>query len=84
MFLENTAGEKAQYMINKLLEYRYKCSSTIKHRSIIILHRAQEKAKLQADPNKTLGDVTTVNLTIMNGGVQTNVVPDKYVFQMFT
>ena len=26
MFLENTAGEKAQYMINKLLAYRYKCS----------------------------------------------------------
>ena len=40
--------------------------------------RAQEKAKLQADPSKTLGDVTTVNLTIINGGVQTNVVPDKY------
>jgi len=61
MFLENTAGEKAQYMINKLLAYR-----------------AQEKAKLQADPSKTLGDVTTVNLTIINGGVQTNVVPDKF------
>ena len=44
-----------------------------------LLCRAQEKAKLQADPNKTLGDVTTVNLTIINGGVQTNVVPDKYV-----
>ena len=29
MFLENTAGEKAQYMINKLLAYRYKCSSSI-------------------------------------------------------
>ena len=52
--------------------------------SITILHRAQEKAKLQADPNKTLGDVTTVNLTGLNGGVQTNVVPDKYKFQMFT
>jgi len=61
MFLENTAGEKAQYMINKLLAYR-----------------AQEKARLEADPNKTLGDVTTVNLTIINGGVQTNVVPDKF------
>ena len=45
----------------------------------IFLHRAQEKARLEADPNKTLGDVTTVNLTIINGGVQTNVVPDKYV-----
>ena len=41
--------------------------------------RAQEKAKLEADPSKTLGDVNTVNLTIINGGVQTNVVPDKYV-----
>ena len=38
---------------------------------------------MQADPNKTLGDVTTVNLTIINGGVQTNVVPDKYVGQTF-
>ena len=36
---------------------------------------------MQADPSKTLGDVTTVNLTIINGGVQTNVVPDKYVCQ---
>ena len=61
MFLGNTAGEKAQFMINKLLAYRQ-----------------QEKARLEADPTKTLGDVTTVNLTIMEGGVQTNVVPDKY------
>jgi len=61
MFLGNTAGEKAQFMINKLLAYR-----------------AQEKARLEADPTKTLGDVTTVNLTIMEGGVQTNVVPDKF------
>ena len=50
-------------------------------RAPFLLCRAQEKAKLQADPNKTLGDVTTVNLTIINGGVQTNVVPDKYVGQ---
>lgn len=61
MFLENTAGEKAQYMINKMLAYR-----------------GQEKARLQADPNLTLGDVTSVNLTIMKGGVQVNVVPDKF------
>lgn len=60
-FLENTAGEKAQYMINKLLGYR-----------------EQERKKLMEDPNLTLGDVTSVNLTIMQGGVQTNVVPDKF------
>lgn len=60
-FLENNAALKAQYMINKLLEYR-----------------AKEKARLESDPNLTLGDVTTVNLNIMNGGVQTNVIPDKF------
>jgi len=61
-FLENTAAEKAQKVINKLLEFR-----------------AQEKARLESNPELTLGDVTTVNLTLMQGGVQVNVVPDKYV-----
>lgn len=60
-FLDNTAGEKAQYMINKLLSLR-----------------AEEKKRLESNPSFTLGDVTTVNLTIMEGGVQTNVVPDKF------
>ena len=61
-FLENTAGEKAQKVINKLLEFR-----------------SQEKERLEANPELTLGDVTTVNLTLMEGGVQVNVVPDKFV-----
>ena len=60
-FLENTAAEKAQYMINKLLGYR-----------------EVQRKKLESDSNLTLGDVTSVNLTVMNGGVQTNVVPDKF------
>ena len=46
-FLENTAGEKAQKVINKLLEFR-----------------AEEKARLESNPDLTLGDVTTVNLTL--------------------
>ena len=46
-FLENTAGEKAQKVINKLLEFR-----------------ALEKARLESNPDLTLGDVTTVNLTL--------------------
>jgi len=37
--------------------------------------RQKEKSKLLADPSLTLGDVTTVNLTMMKGGVQPNVVP---------
>ena len=52
-FLENTAGEKAQKIINKLLEFR-----------------EQEKKRLEENLELTLGDVTTVNLTLMEGGVQ--------------
>jgi len=40
--------------------------------------REKEKQRLASNPNLTLGDVTTVNLTIMEGGVQANVVPDKF------
>lgn len=61
-FLDNTAGEKAQKVINRLLAYRQ-----------------EQKERLEANPDFTLGDVTSVNLTIMEGGVQTNVVPDKFV-----
>ena len=60
-FLENTAAEKAQKVINRLLAFR-----------------AEEKQRLE-NPELTLGDVTTVNLTLMQGGVQVNVVPDKFV-----
>jgi len=63
-FVENTPGEKAQYMINRLMEYR-----------------ESEKKRLEANPDFTLGDVTSVNLTIMEGGVQHNVVPDKFVLK---
>ncbi|XP_015601139.1 aminoacylase-1 [Cephus cinctus] len=38
--------------------------------------RAKEKAKLK-DPKLKVGDVTTVNLTQLQGGVQTNVVPTE-------
>jgi len=60
-FLENTAAEKSQFIINKLLEFR-----------------EQERQRLESDKSLTLGDVTSVNLTIMSGGVQANVVPDKF------
>ena len=32
--------------------------------------REQEKKRLEENPELTLGDVTTVNLTLMEGGVQ--------------
>lgn len=37
--------------------------------------RENEVKKLENNPDFTIGDVTTVNLTIMNGGVQVNVLP---------
>ena len=61
-FLENTAAEKAQKVINKLLGFR-----------------EEEKTRLESNPGLTMGDVTSVNLTRMEGGVQVNVVPDKFV-----
>ena len=39
--------------------------------------RQKEKARLEADPQLSLGDVTTVNLTKIEGGVQVNVVPSE-------
>ena len=51
--MENTAGEKAQKVINRLLAFR-----------------EEERIRLEANPELTLGDVTSVNLTIMDGGVQ--------------
>jgi len=57
-FIENTAAEKMQKVVNKFLAYR-----------------EEQKQLLENNPNLTLGDVTTVNLTLLSGGVQVNVVP---------
>lgn len=65
-FIENTAAEKAQFFINEMLQYR-----------------TNEKERYQkagtTDKPLELGDVTTLNLTKMAGGVQLNVVPDQYM-----
>lgn len=39
--------------------------------------RAKEVNRLDSTPEFTIGDVTTVNLTILKGGVQANVVPPE-------
>lgn len=39
--------------------------------------RANEVEKLANNPELTVGDVTTVNLTMLKGGVQVNVVPPE-------
>lgn len=45
---ENTAAEKLQFVINRLLEFR-----------------SQEKTRLESNPELSLGDVTTVNMTML-------------------
>lgn len=60
LLLENTAGEKINYILNKIYELR-------KH----------ESDKLKNNPDLTIGDVLTLNLTEMNGGVQANVIPPE-------
>ena len=42
MFLENTAAEKAQYMINKLLAYRFICKEHVEIIWIIFVQGPRE------------------------------------------
>lgn len=39
--------------------------------------RSTQIRRLQEDPQLTVGDVTSVNLTRTNGGVQSNVIPSQ-------
>ncbi|XP_028142367.1 aminoacylase-1 isoform X4 [Diabrotica virgifera virgifera] len=41
--------------------------------------RKTQQQKLKENPNFTIGDVTTVNLTQVQGGVQPNVIPPEYI-----
>ncbi|ELT90864.1 hypothetical protein CAPTEDRAFT_184037 [Capitella teleta] len=40
-------------------------------------YRENQKAKMEGDPKVKLGDVTTVNFTMVEGGVQMNVIPSE-------
>lgn len=63
--IENTVGEKAQFVINEMLAYRA---------------REEKRLKQSQNTDKPLqlGEITTINFTKMSGGVQTNVVPDLF------
>lgn len=41
-------------------------------------YRNTQVKRLSDHPELTIGDVTTVNITMMNGGVQANVIPPQY------
>lgn len=55
-FIQNTAAEKVQKMINHLLGLR-----------------EEQRSLLESNPDLKLGDVTTANLTMMEGGVQVSI-----------
>lgn len=79
-------GERSQWHIE------FVCSGVTGHGSLLPSATAGEKlrrivnrmmdfrdeqvARLASDPALTLGDVTTVNLTMLSGGVQPNVLPE--------
>mgnify|MGYP002388285196 CR=1 FL=1 len=63
--IENTAAEKAQFVLNEMLKYRTNEQQRL------------EQSQTSNQPLQ-LGNITTVNLTKMSGGVQINVVPDQY------
>ncbi|EDW03378.1 GH11206 [Drosophila grimshawi] len=60
LLLPNTAGEKFQYILDKMMQLR-----------------KQQVARLENNPELKIGDVTTINLTRIGGGVQSNVVPPE-------
>ena len=62
----NTSYEVAYYMF-----YWYLIVTLIELSFIVTFHR------LNSDPNLRLGDVTSLNVTMLSGGVQYNVVPDS-------
>ena len=81
-------GERNVYWV------KFKCTGNPGHGSRFIENTAAEKVQYltnkllgfreeqkkiyNSSPDMTLGDVTTVNLTYMSGGVQMNVVPNEF------
>ncbi len=79
------------YAERSVWRIHFKCSGTTGHGSLLHKNTAGEKVrilidrmmdfreqevrKLENNPDFTIGDVTTINLTVISGGVQTNVVP---------
>lgn len=81
------------YAERSIWHIQLKCRGTPGHGSLLLKGTAGEKVrylidkfmdmrrheenKLENNPDLTIGDVTTVNLTMMEGGVQSNVVPPE-------
>ncbi|KAI8054103.1 hypothetical protein BDF22DRAFT_682981 [Syncephalis plumigaleata] len=63
-FIQNTASEKLMSAINEFMLFRKQQEDLLKNGK----HDGKQM---------TLGDVTTINLTVLKGGVQSNMVPSN-------
>ncbi|KAI3654393.1 hypothetical protein MP228_001112 [Amoeboaphelidium protococcarum] len=69
-FISNTAAEKVHQFIGKVMAFRDAEQMRLK-----VGRKVDDAGREQ---RLKLGDVTTVNVTLMNGGVQYNVVPERF------
>ncbi|KAL6739993.1 hypothetical protein Aduo_013386 [Ancylostoma duodenale] len=65
-------GHGSKFIANTAAEKLQKLINTT------LAFREEQRKILEGDHKKTLGDVTTLNLTILEGGVQVNVLPEKF------
>ncbi|KHJ76308.1 peptidase dimerization domain protein [Oesophagostomum dentatum] len=65
-------GHGSKFISNTAAEKLHKLISQT------LAFREEQRQVLESDPSKTLGDVATLNLTIIEGGVQVNVLPEKF------
>lgn len=63
--IENTVGAKVQFITNEMLKFREN-------------EKQRLEDSLKTDNPLQLGDITTINMTMISGGVQANVVPDQF------
>ncbi|KAJ2224356.1 adenylate cyclase [Coemansia sp. RSA 485] len=63
-FIKDTAGEKLSVVIDRMLQFRKE--------QLTALNQPRSDGSL-----RTLGDVTSTNLTLLKAGVQHNVVPEQ-------
>lgn len=93
-YSSETSTYKAFYAERSIWRVIFKCSGNAGHGSLLLPNTAGEKLsylaqklsefrrtesqRLENNPELTIGDVTTVNMTMVGGGVQGNVIPPLF------
>ncbi|CAI5449067.1 unnamed protein product [Caenorhabditis angaria] len=70
--LPGQPGHGSKFLENTAIEKLQRLISSVSE------FRNEQKTLLASNPEFTTGDVTTSNMTIINGGVQVNVIPEKF------